>query len=179
MTVWLLARNTSIRPAAVPWGRARKTASVSAGTWSNTSSPVVARPGWMPAIGAPWRSRPTRPVIATFGWRARSRISSPPTYPVAPTIATRTGSPSSARAPRSAADGAAWVGVDARSAAIAAPLESALTGARGRSPAAGSRVRRSGGTWSRAGLYKLMHNHATAAPHGLGARGDLGELRGL
>ncbi len=41
--------------------------------------------------------------MRTCGCSASSRISSAPTYPEAPTIATRTGSPVSARAPRSAA----------------------------------------------------------------------------
>ena len=48
-------------PAAVPWGRARKTAST-AGRAASTTSPVVARWGWMPPSGSASRSRPWRPT---------------------------------------------------------------------------------------------------------------------
>ena len=41
--------------------------------------------------------------MRTFGWSASRRMSSAPTYPVAPTMATRTGSPPSARSPTAAA----------------------------------------------------------------------------
>ena len=51
----------------------------SSGTASKTLRSLVARCGWMPAIGSPFRSRPTRPTISTLGWSASSRISSAPT----------------------------------------------------------------------------------------------------
>ena len=108
--------------------------------------------GWggMPSIGSPWRSRPTRPVIWTLGWRARSRISSAPTYPVAPTIATRTGSPSRRAGPplgggRGRMGGGLTHGPP-RSPHPSSPRSPARVAARGRQ-ARGSR--RSGGTWSR------------------------------
>ncbi len=161
MTVRPRAPNSSIRAAAAPWGRARKTASASSGTASKTRRPSVARCGWMPASGSPCRSRPTSPTIVALGCLASSRTSSAPTYPVAPTIATRTGSPSMARSPAAAAVPGAGVESRGRSAAIAAPVESALTGARGRSPAAGSGDRRSGGTSSPHDYTGALHSHAT------------------
>ena len=45
--------------------------------------------GGLSPIGSWSRSRPTSPTSSTFGWRASSRTSSPPTYPVAPMIPTR------------------------------------------------------------------------------------------
>ena len=150
MTVWSASMNSSIRVATAPWGRARNTASASSGTWSNTWRPrrrevrVDVRDRVAVALAAHEAGDRRR-----CGWRARSRISSAPTYPVAPTIATRTGSPSRARAPRSAAVGVTGSEVThgpPRSPRPSSPRSPARVAARGRQ-ARGSR--RSGGTWSR------------------------------
>ena len=161
MTVWPASRNSSIRAATAPWGRARKTASASRGRRRRPGGPrrevgVDARRSGRPAAPA----RRGRRCVA-LGWRASSRTSSAPTYPVAPTIATRTGSPSSARRPCGGRRAGRGRGSRGRSAAIAAPVESALTGAPDRSRAAGSRARRTGGTSSPHDYTQPMHSHAT------------------
>jgi len=78
--------------AAAPCGSARKIASASERRVDMEAGPVEVDVG--PADRLACATAPTRPSICTFGWRERSRTSSAPTYPVAPTIATRMRGPS-------------------------------------------------------------------------------------
>src|SRR5450759_485461 len=71
----------------MPCGRAVKTASASGIAWSMTR-PDPLRWGCDAAIGWLSRLRPYSPVSLTLGWFSNSRTSSPPAYPVAPTMPT-------------------------------------------------------------------------------------------
>ena len=103
---------------------------------------------------------------ATFGWRASSRMSSAPTYPVAPTIATRTGSPPRARAPRwrprSVAAGVVVTHGPPRSPRPSSPRSPARGAARGRQArGAGDRAER--------GHRMTIHRTAYSCKDGNGA----------
>ena len=163
MTDVPFAMRSGTSAAAAPCGSARKAAST-AGKSVPTSSSVRARCGWWPAIGSSWRSLPASPTRSTFGWRASRRMSSAPTYPVAPMIPTRSRrGPPSGLIPRFERGRVP----DERSVAIAAGDSSpVLTGTRGRSRAAGSGDspgRDEPSSWAY-DYTAVVHSHARGVP---------------
>ena len=85
MTAVPAATRSGTRAAAAPWGRARKTASTSGERARRGPSGRSSRGAGGSRRSGRGRGRvPTSPTSSTFGWRARRRTSSAPTYPVAP-----------------------------------------------------------------------------------------------